>query len=126
MFGLVAIYSACDSRSLTERTGHTIYCIIYSGLWKSIQTMMGHEKMPLCATRTHSVSKQTSVWLMEISQLSKPRRSACQVFISFHGKPSRKVNSCRVTRRMPPLGKWQICKKLSVLPSLFTSATSEC
>lgn len=77
----------------------TLYFIIDSGLWKSFQTMVGLEKTPLQAVQTHSVPKPTSVWLVEISQRSKPRGSVCQVVLSFHGKPSRKVNSCGIAHR---------------------------
>ena len=67
--------------------------------------MEGLEKMPLRAVQTHSVSQRTSVWGMEISQLSNPGGSVGQVFLSFPGKPSGKVNACGVTHRMPLLGK---------------------
>lgn len=77
----------------------TLYFIIDSRLWKSFQTMVSLEETPLQAVQTHSVPKPTSVWLMEISQQSKPRGSVCHAVLSFHGKSSRKVNSCGIAHR---------------------------
>lgn len=61
-------------------TGHIIYFIVDSQLWKSFQTVVSLEKMSLQAMQTHSVPRWTSVWVMEISQLSKLRGSVGQVF----------------------------------------------
>lgn len=85
-------------------TLHSVY-FIDSGLWKGLQTTVGLEKMPLRAVQGRTVPRRTSVWLMEISQLSKPKSSVCRIFLPFRGKPNGKVNSCGVALKMSLLGK---------------------
>lgn len=54
-------------------TVHAIYFTVGWGLWRDFQTTVGAEKMPLQPVQTHNVPRRTLVWLMEISQLSKPK-----------------------------------------------------
>lgn len=90
--------SACDRHSLIERMVPTIfyYRLRTSEVFPD-NDGSGKDTTAGCANTQYV--QASFWWLIEISQLSKRRGSVCQAFLSFHGKPSRKVNSCGIAHR---------------------------